>query len=69
MPRYPLGAECHLVPFEGGLELVPDPIEHLGGAPTIVVAAAIVIIVVVNGTPTSTSSSSVVDPSRAALST
>jgi hypothetical protein len=48
--RDPLGAEFRLVPFEGGLKLVPDPIGYLGGAPTVVVAAAIVIIVVVNGT-------------------
>jgi hypothetical protein len=49
-------------PFRGGLELVPDPIGHLGGTPTVVVAAAIVIIVVVDGTPTSTSSSRVGRP-------
>ncbi len=43
--------------FEGGLELVPDPIGHLCGAPTIIVIAAIVIIIVVNGTLASTLSS------------
>ncbi len=54
------GAEFCLVPFKGGLKLIPNLVELLGGAPIIVVVAAIVIIVVVDGTPTLTSSSCIV---------
>jgi hypothetical protein len=61
-PCNPLGAIFCLVPLEGGLKLVPDPIWHLGSAPTIVIAAAIVIIVVVDVTPTLTLSLRVGQP-------
>ena len=56
--RDPRGVEFRQVPFEGGLELVPDLVGHLRGAPSRCrrVVAAVVIIVVVDETPVSTSS-------------
>jgi hypothetical protein len=60
--RDPQGAEFHLASFEGGLKLVPDPIGHLGSAPTVVVVAAIIIIFIVDGNLASISSSHVGRP-------